>query len=547
MGLGTFRAVLAALLLAVGAPSLAQPRAPSADVAAAVDRAVFAEATRWKSKLRASEAAAVDAIQAQRREIERLKQQARSSEQARRSLAGEIGRREREADARTGELLAEIDRRDDEIARLLQGFRRNITQLTQSPQGREALALYNEGRPVESDALIARLDEQELAGARLAVRVNEAARYRRRAELLHPKIGQGGVTIESVIRLFEQAVERDDAVQSDWVNLANLYTAQHRKPQAEAAVRRARALAARPFEATQASLAAAGLASDGADMGTMLTAMGEAFAQLRREIEANPQIKARFARELAILTAIGTAYECVDKGRLTPCFETRIAEAEGLLRDYNSLPQGERMLLPIFEPHTAALRAMYHSIIGSDRAIPLFQAVIDRVRALIPNYAADRDSLDLLFTAHSQIAGRHLQADRFDEALAAYQEALSHQRRLIALDPTAVQPKLLHALVAAAAGFLALHRDDRLSAVSLLDEAGRAIADAIRLNDFPGAHQIRWRVLILTALLDPRGSEADSVLQGLAEARAKGHVADFEAAMVDLLRQARSQAAAGDR
>lgn len=537
------------LLLLVAAvvalPAQAQRVYTAQQLSAAINKAVFAEALRWRQKLQSNEAQAIDAIERQRGEVARLRRQAASDRAAQQRLSGTIERLESDTEARIAQLLAGISKRDDEISRLLAGFRRSIVQLAESAEGREALQLYNEGRVVESDALIARLDEQELAAQRLGLRLNEAARFRRRAELMLPKIGEGGATTQMVIRLLEQAVDRDAGVSRDWVNLAKLYAAQRQIDKADVALGRARALASNPMETMNVEFATGDVASVKGVTSAAVSAMAAAAKQMNLLVAQNPALETMLRDELAIFRRMTATSECVDGEELKECFLTHVLAAEALMRAYNAKPPAERKIEPIMEPMLTYLAGIYYMTKKDDRAVAALEKVLDRLPALIPNHERHLASLDMLSEVHASLAILHVRGARPDKALASFSNAVSTKRRAVELDPTSVASKLQLARMLTGSGLFGMMMDDKVPALAQLNEARTTLREVMNTTDYIEVERISWYAMLVLALFDQGGDTGRELLERLDRADARGQLTPRDKELLAELRQRVAQKSQG--
>jgi tetratricopeptide (TPR) repeat protein len=198
-------------------PPVAATRDLSADAKAAAAETVFNAA----ATLDAFKREADDRLRGQRRQIEALQTRVKTAEARRETdlaaLRNELAR------AQEG-FVAELAARDRAYAREIAVFRRTVEDIAATPEGAEALRVYNAGEEVKALGMLRQLSDARRRAREVRNNIETAADYRKEATLALDTRNKGKLTTRDLIAKFEEITQLDPGLHWDWVELGRLYT-----------------------------------------------------------------------------------------------------------------------------------------------------------------------------------------------------------------------------------------------------------------------------------------------------------------------------------
>lgn len=269
-------ACLGALCAATSAPALAQSGAVRVDARAEVSAAVYYNS----SVVAAIEREHSAEVQDLTRRIEGLE---------RRVAAGETALRAELADLQE-RLVRELEARDANLARVTAAFRAEVESIAATPQGLEALRLYNANDWTGANAIfndiIAAADRAEA----LASGIRRAAPRRQRAALALQAQERGLASTRDVIGHYEEVTRLDPQFYSDWYALSVLYVRVGRLSDARRAAQRALVLAHNAYEQAYALQAEGRVLVQEGNLNEALARVEDALSRVRAAVAASPQI-----------------------------------------------------------------------------------------------------------------------------------------------------------------------------------------------------------------------------------------------------------------
>ncbi len=193
-------------------PPAAAHRDLSADAKAAAAETVFNAA----ATLDAFKREADDRLRGQRRQIEALQARVKTAEARRETdlaaLRSELAR------AQEG-FVAELAARDRAYAREIAVFRSTVEDIAATPEGAEALRVYNAGEEVKALGMLRRLADARRQAREVRNNIETAADYRKEAMLALDARNKGKLTTRDVIAKFEEITQLDPGLHWDWVEL----------------------------------------------------------------------------------------------------------------------------------------------------------------------------------------------------------------------------------------------------------------------------------------------------------------------------------------
>ena len=211
---------LATAWLAPAAALAATPAAArdlSADAKAAAAETVFNAA----ATLDAFKREADDRLRGQRRQIEGLQTRLKTAEAQRQTDVSALRSELAQAQER---FVAELAARDRTYAREIAVFRSTVEDIAATPEGAEALRVYNAGEEVKALGMLRRLADARRQAREVRNNIETAADYRKEAMLALDARNKGKLTTRDVIAKFEEVTQLDPGVHLDWVELGRLDT-----------------------------------------------------------------------------------------------------------------------------------------------------------------------------------------------------------------------------------------------------------------------------------------------------------------------------------
>ncbi len=135
--------------------------------------------------------------------------------------------------------VAELAARDQVYARQIAVFRAGVEDITSTPEGLEALAIFNGGDRIGALTILKDLRAAEDAAEEAGLKIRSAARARPIAALALETRNKGELATADLISLYEEITELDPSVHWDWVELGRLYMAAGRLVSAAHAAQKA--------------------------------------------------------------------------------------------------------------------------------------------------------------------------------------------------------------------------------------------------------------------------------------------------------------------
>ena len=143
------------------------------------------------------------------------------------SLAAEIQagdtRHRAEMIAAQESFVAELTQRDREYAAQIAVFRNAVSDIASTPDGAKALERFNAGDEVGAIAILDKLRATNERMRQARAKLEDAADARRIARLALEAKTRGKLTTAAVIVRFEEVVQLDPGIFSDWLELDRLY------------------------------------------------------------------------------------------------------------------------------------------------------------------------------------------------------------------------------------------------------------------------------------------------------------------------------------
>jgi len=174
-------------------------------------------------------------IQAKSKRIQALSAQLRTTQSA--SVA-EVAKLRGELTGLQDEVVAQLAARDEQLARQVTAFRHDVQSISATPEGLEALRLFNAGQWKAADAIFQRIIAAVDRAEALASALRRAAPRRQRARLAFEARERGQATTKEVTALFEDVTRLDPGNVEDWDSLAHLYDDDGRSDDAISAAKR---------------------------------------------------------------------------------------------------------------------------------------------------------------------------------------------------------------------------------------------------------------------------------------------------------------------
>lgn len=173
--------------------------------------------------------------------------------------AAEVTKLRTELAALQDDVVEQLATRDAELARQVAAFRKDVQSISDTPEGFEALRLFNEGKWRAADAIFARIVAAVDRAEELASAMRRAAPRRQRARLAFEARERGLATTKEVTALFEEVTRLDQGNGDDWDALLRLYGDEGRYDDAVMASWHMLKTSADPFDAALRSAVAADL------------------------------------------------------------------------------------------------------------------------------------------------------------------------------------------------------------------------------------------------------------------------------------------------
>ncbi|MES2096066.1 MAG: hypothetical protein V4459_04850 [Pseudomonadota bacterium] len=360
---------------------------------------------------------------------------------------------QRQADTLVAELAqlkldftGELARRDAQYARDIAILQTAGEQLLATPDGRRALALYNEGGPGSfeaADAVLAEVEKARDTARKLAADKQLASDRRARAELALDARDKGLTTTKVAIERREAVVAADPDGYWDWVDLCDLYLDELRLDDA--------ARAARAASRTAVTDRDKAIATE--EVGTVALARNDVPAAI-----------AAFEASLLAQTKLSGTDGVIDMGRVAGLLGKALFLNGDFARSktiYEVSLEAQREVLKVRPQSADAQRAVMRTLgrLGDVRArlgdvagaTAADREALEMARVLATANPQSVDALDDEAIAITRIGQLLIDTGDLKNAVVTLDGALAVRRALIALDPdsTASQRALARALVMA--------------------------------------------------------------------------------------------------
>ncbi|HMW24611.1 MAG TPA: tetratricopeptide repeat protein [Burkholderiaceae bacterium] len=213
-------------------PPIATARDLSADAKAAATETLYAAA----ATLDAFKREADDKLRGQRKQIEALQARVKTAVASR---AADVAALRNELTQAQDRFVAELAERDRAYAREIAVFRRTVEDIAATPEGAEALRVYNAGEEVKALGMLRRLADARRQAREIRNNLETAADYRKEAMLALDARNKGKLTTKDLIAKFEEVTQLDPGLHRDWMELGQIYTDAGQLDKAKAAAKRA--------------------------------------------------------------------------------------------------------------------------------------------------------------------------------------------------------------------------------------------------------------------------------------------------------------------
>jgi len=141
------------------------------------------------------------------------------------------------------DFIAQLAKKDRAYAEEIAVFRGQVTDIASTPEGAEALAMFNGGDELGALAILDKLRAANDAARDRRAAIESAAEGRRIAALALEARAKGKLKTSAVIARYEDVVARDPGVFWDWIELRRLYRDAGRLADARVAAEKAIQLA----------------------------------------------------------------------------------------------------------------------------------------------------------------------------------------------------------------------------------------------------------------------------------------------------------------
>jgi hypothetical protein len=195
--------------------------------------------------------------------------------------------------------IRDLSAKDRAYAEAIERFRRDVTDLAATPQGKAALVQFNAGQEVEALAILDQLQAARDRAIALAATLERAVGHRRLATLALEARDRGKVSTQSVLARFEAVTRLDPGVFWDWIELSRLYQEASQLPAARAAAGRAAGVATNDWDRMVAKSAEGDVAQAQGDLSIAKARYEEAHQLLTRLLSADPS-SASLKRDVSV-------------------------------------------------------------------------------------------------------------------------------------------------------------------------------------------------------------------------------------------------------
>ncbi|HEX7942083.1 MAG TPA: hypothetical protein VF488_09775 [Gemmatimonadaceae bacterium] len=194
------------------------------------------------------------------------------------------------------ELVAALEQRDRTLAAEVRAYREEVTKLAASPdpEKQKALQLFADGERTKALAVLDAIADARRAAhekaVQNAVRIADAAERRPTAWLAMQAHDVGEVTLDQLVGRFEQLMQLDPTMTTDWIELARLYRVRGRLADARRAAEAAYQSVPRSSERDRSAVLdeLGGVVLEAGDLAGAKARFEEGLAILRKLAHDNP-------------------------------------------------------------------------------------------------------------------------------------------------------------------------------------------------------------------------------------------------------------------
>jgi tetratricopeptide (TPR) repeat protein len=482
---GAFRAaVLVLAALVAGAAPLvaaAQPGRPAPTAGINVQAEVAAAVYAATATHQAIERGLDGELKAKRQQIEALQARVKAGEKAAKAQLALAQKTFTDALAARDRLYAA------EIA----AFRGAVEDIAKTPEGVEALAVFNGGDEAGALAILDRLAAAREEGRQKKAAVEHAADLRRNAALALEARDRGKVSTAAVIARYEEVTALDPGLHWDWVTLCRLYREAGKLADARKAAEQAARTATRDRERSVAFNELGDVETAQGDLAGARKAYEQGLVIARALAAADPS-NAQAKRDLSI--SLGKLGDVVtaqgDLASARKAYEEALAITRALAASDPSNPDARRDVSVALNWLGQVLLAQ-GDYPGARKAYEESLAIARDLAAFEPPRAnARRDlsaalwNLGAVLAAQGDLAG----------ARKSFEEGLAIARAMVAADPSNADARRVVFLSVAKLGEVLVAQGDFAGARTAFEE-GLGVARALAAAD-PSSADARRNVSV---------------------------------------------------
>lgn len=326
-------------------------------------------------------------------------------------------------------LIAELSHRDAAYARAISAFRDAVNNITETPEGIRALALYNDGDRIGGHAIM-----KEIIATEDISRNIEAAQQRRDIAQFEMDMRlRGELTTTDLIKRYEDITTLDPDVHWDWIVLGRLYADGGKLSKAKTAVRKAAETASSAQDKSVALYELGDVLVAEGDLNSALSAYQKSHAIRERFAAADPSI-AEHQRSLSLsFDRIGNVL--VSKGNLNSAlsvYRDSFTIRESLVASDPENSEWQRDLSVSYDK-IGDIQLNLGDLSAAFSAYQKCLAIVERLANADPeNSEWQRD----VSVSYDKIGNVQEARGDLDSALIAYQKSLIIGERLSSSDPS---------------------------------------------------------------------------------------------------------------
>lgn len=464
--MSVFKNIILIMIIAFSTPAIASLDEEAAN---AVETVVYEAAATLAAYKRQSN----ERFRKDRNQIEELAFQVASAKGTNKHQIEATRRLQRQLREAQSRFVAELAAKDRTYKTVIAGFRKDVEDIARTPEGVEALALYNAGEEVRALTLLDALEDlafkAEENATQIRLNIRRAVRKRKNASLALEARQKGKFSTSDLIKRFEEITRLDPDVSSDLFQLTHLYMASGHLDLALDAAMRGELSAKEDYD----RMAALKL------MGDIKHFQGDQNAQLLDYRKALEIAKAHTAREPDSVEwrylLSNSLKEMGDKlfssgddvsgllnyQKSVEILETLAArEPDNMVWQYY-LSQGHRRIGNL-KLNLVLMRVMVDPE-GLTAALQSFQRAFEIAKTLVAREPDKVEWQNNLSISHARIGEVHLHRLDWAAALLSYQNSIKIAKTLVTLEPDNGEWKVMLSAMHNEIGDLHYVRKDRAS------------------------------------------------------------------------------------